>query len=133
MSPPVSAPPPESGEDRLESLLRRDPRERCREFRYRCAQTIVFGIPVLALHRFGRSLGGPEADRWVAILQALLTGWIVYIAAAGMLFEGLISLPRRGPSPDLFVALAAVVGYFSSLAGRVLPILFTGRLGPAPD
>jgi hypothetical protein len=127
-APPPSAP----GPDRLELLLRRDARERCREFKYRCAQTLVFGIPVVALQWFGRSLGGPEADRWVGIFQALLAGWIVYIAAAGMLFEGLILLPRRGPSADLFVAAVSVLAYTISLTGRVLPVIFTGRVGHAP-
>src|SRR5439155_14755490 len=79
---------------RVELLLARPDEQRFREYKYRCAQAIIFGIPVIALQLFGRSLGGPEAPRWIAILQALLSGWVVYVAAAGMIFEGLILIPR---------------------------------------
>jgi len=79
----------------IERLLARPPAERQREHRYRFAQTLVFGLPVLALHWFGRHLGGDEQERWTGLLQAILTGWIVYVGAAGMAFEGLILLRRR--------------------------------------
>jgi hypothetical protein len=87
-----------------------------REFRYRCAQSIIFGLPVLALQWFGPRLGGPEAPRWTAILQAMLTGWILYIAAAGMLLEGIISRKHLG---DTFVAVASICLYLLSLTGIV--------------
>ena len=63
-----------------------------REFQYRFAQATVFGLPVIALQICGPSLGGADAPRWVAILQILLCGWIVYVGAAGILFEGAILL-----------------------------------------
>jgi hypothetical protein len=73
---------------------------RVREFKYRCAQTFVFGIPVLALQMFGRRLGGPESERWIAILQGLLCGWIVYVAAVGMTVGAVIELrTARHPEP----------------------------------
>ena len=87
-----------------------------REFRYRCAQSIIFGLPVLALQWLGPRLGGPEAPRWIAILQALLAGWIIYIAAAGMLLEGVIA---RTHLLDTFVALLAIGLYLLSLVGAV--------------
>jgi cation transport ATPase len=97
------------------TLLDRPPEQRLREFKYRCAQSIVFGVPVLALQYFGHSLGGTprEADRWIAILQALLCGWVVYVAATGMLFEGILQLPHS-LSMDLFVALLAIAAYLFS-------------------
>src|SRR5437867_3364487 len=79
----------------LQSVLSRPPQERQREHRYRFAQTLIFGLPVLALQWFGRRLGGEEQDRWIGLLQALLTGWIVYVGAAGLAFEGLLLLRRR--------------------------------------
>ena len=108
--------------------------ERRREYKYRFAQAVIFGMPVLALQMFGTSLGGPEAARWIAILQALLSGWITYIGAAGMLFEGAVLLAsRRRITGDLLAAAVAVFCYLLSLFGLVLPILFTARPGPAPN
>ena len=66
----------------------------------------------------------------MGILQALLAGWVVYVGAAGMLFEGLILLPRR-VMPDLFPALLAVATYLFSLVS-VLHVLFTGHLWYRP-
>jgi hypothetical protein len=95
------------------------------EFRYRCAQTFVFGLPVLALEWLGPRLGGPESARWIGLLQSLLCGWIVYVAAAGMVFEGIVLLRQR-ISPDLVVGVVAVLAYLWSV-GAILPIFFTGQ------
>ena len=112
---------------RLTALLARPDDQRLREYKYRFSQAVVFGLPVLALQIWGRALGGPEADRWAGILQALLAGWVVYVGAAGMVFEGLILLPRRVIA-DLIPALLA---YVFSLAS-VLHVLFTGHLWYRP-
>src|SRR3954466_3838186 len=77
-----------SSSDSFETLLNRPREQRVREFKYRFAQSAVFGLPVLALQRFGPALGGAESPRWVGVLQLLLAGWVVYVGAAGMLFEG---------------------------------------------
>jgi hypothetical protein len=66
----------------------------------------------------------------VGILQALLAGWVVYVGAAGMLFEGLILLPRR-VMPDLAAASVAVACYLFSLVS-VLHVLVDGRLWYRP-
>jgi hypothetical protein len=111
---------------RLQELLARPDDQRLREYKYRFSQAVVFGLPVLALEAWGRALGGPESDRWVGILQALLAGWVVYVGAAGMLFEGLITLPHR-MMPDLLPALLAVGAYgFSVLS--VVHVMFDGHL-----
>src|SRR5687768_11480461 len=81
--------------------LDRPPHQRLLEHRYRFGQAMVFGLPVWGLQLYGRSLGGPEADRWVAVLQALLAGWVVYVAAAGMMFEGIVQVGRRKLDTDL--------------------------------
>jgi cation transport ATPase len=99
----------------LSSLITRPPEQRAREFKYRFAQSLVFGLPVLALQRYGRALGWVEADRWVGLLQLVLAGWVLYVASAGMLFEGVLTLRRR-VSADLLVALAAVTAYVLSIS-----------------
>src|SRR5215218_9904390 len=126
-APPAAAPPA----DAPATLLDRPAADRCREFKYRFAQSAVFGIPVLVLHAFGRSLGGSESDRWTALFQALLAGWVVYVAAAGMLSEGLLLILARRPMPatiraDLAAASAALLAYLCGL-----PHLLTSILAPA--
>src|SRR5687768_11541261 len=107
----------------LEQLLARPHDQRLREYKYRCAQSLVFGLPVIALQWFGASLGGPEAVRWVAILQLLLSGWVMYVGAAGMLLEGAILLRRGTLQPDFVVAALAVGAYVVS--GQIgVPFLF---------
>jgi cation transport ATPase len=127
MKPDDAAPP---STPRLEQLLARPDDQRLREYKYRFSQAVVFGLPVIALQLWGRALGGAESERWVGILQALLAGWVVYVGAAGMLFEGLILLPRR-VMPDLIPALMAVAAYLYSLTS-VVRVLFTGSLWYRP-
>jgi hypothetical protein len=109
------APPPSPD---LNVLLARPLDQRVREYKYRFAQSAVFGLPVLGLQCFGRSLGGSEADTWVALFQALLAGWVVYVGAAGMLFEGLLLL-RRTVTFDLLIAALVVLLYLASLPSVV--------------
>jgi hypothetical protein len=87
---------------------------------------------VIALQLFGRSLGGPESGRWVALLQALLAGWVIYVAAAGMLFEGLLLLPRRRLTADLLPALAATLLYTLGFWRAAPLILHPADSRPAP-
>jgi cation transport ATPase len=117
-SPPTNPPTPSPAghpEDPIDALLRRPNSERAREYKYRFAQAAVFGLPAIALQVFGQSLGGPEAHRWVAVFQAVLTGWVVYVGAAGMLFEGLLRLSRRNLTADLLPALLVVSLYLVAL------------------
>ena len=115
----------------LDDLLSRPLDQRIREYRYRLAQTLVFGLPVIALQFFGRSLGGAEAERWVGALQAILTGWIVYVGAAGMLFEGTILLWQGRLTIELLVAIT-VVGLFLYSAIAVTGVIFRGELWYRP-
>jgi cation transport ATPase len=117
--------------DSLESLLARPGEQRLREYKYRFAQSVVFGLPVVALHLFGRSLGGAESARWAGLLQALLAGWVVYVAAAGMLFEGMVLLvSRRRLTADLLAA-AAGVGLYVWGVVRLAPVLVGSDAGRA--
>jgi hypothetical protein len=92
----------------LGDLLSRPATERAREYRYRFGQSVVFGLPVIALQLWGDKLGGREALRWTGVFQALLAGWVIYVAAAGMLFEGILLLGRRRVTGDLVCASMAV-------------------------
>jgi hypothetical protein len=118
----TAAPPPIAPV--LHSVLDRTEAQRIQEFRYRFGQATVFGLPVLALQWFGRSLGGAESGRWVALLQALLAGWVVYVAATGMLVEAgmIISTRRRMPLAlglDALIAGSCVGVYLFSLVRPV--------------
>jgi hypothetical protein len=113
----------------LEASLARPPSERVREYKYRFAQTVVFGLPVLALQQFGVSLGGAEAGRWVAVLQALLAGWVMYVAA-GMLFETLLLLARGQFSPDLPAVVAALGLYLTGLCSAVALLFRVSWVAP---
>jgi cation transport ATPase len=111
---PAGSPLPQAPDSSLAALLDRPASERAREYRYRFAQAAVFGLPVLALQYFGPTLGGREAGLWIGLFQAILTGWIVYVAAAGMWFEGLLLLQRR-LTADFIVATVAIIAFAASL------------------
>jgi cation transport ATPase len=108
------ATPDAAGE--LRRLIHRSPVERCREFRYRVAQSLIFGLPVLGLQYLGPQLSPrpDEAARWVPLLQAILTCWICYIGALPMLVEGLL-LVREKLRVDLIVAALAIGACLYSL------------------
>ena len=89
---------------------------------------------MVILQWYGRSLGGSpqEAQRWVAILQALLAGWVTYVAATGMLVEGIVLLVAvRKYSADLLVAMPAAFFYLYSLIS-VAGVFIRGHLLYAP-
>jgi cation transport ATPase len=116
----------------LSSVLDRPPDQRCREYRYRFGQSLVFGLPVIALQLWGRALGGPEAGRWVGIMQALLSGWVCYVAATPMIVEGLIRMSlRRRVTADLMMGLIAAAAYVYSLVS-VLHVVIGGKLWYEP-
>ena len=115
----------------LETLLSRPIDDRRREYKYRFAQGVVFGLPVLALQKWGAQLGPADASRWVPILQALRAGWVVYVNL-GMLAEGVILLLRRHKlSGDVLVIVTAIVLYVFSLVS-VLHIFLDGLPGYRP-
>jgi hypothetical protein len=89
---------------------------------------VVFGLPVVALAIWGPLLGPRDWQRWSTVLQALLTGWIIYVNL-GLLIEPII---RRRLTGDLLVILGAISIYLWSLGGMAL-LLATGRFrfGPA--
>jgi len=136
-TPPANRLPPVSSDrsadsgdlraSRLNELLSRPREQRLREYKYRFGQSLVFGLPVIALQWYGRALGPTDSERWVALLSALLAGWVVYVNL-GMLFEGILLLPsERRVTGDLVVAVIAVALYVSSLLSAAHGIV-TGRL-----
>lgn len=105
-------------------LLNRPLAERVREYRYRCAQCVIFGLPVLALQWFGPRLssGPEEAARWVPILQAVLAGWICYVGALPMVVEGMIGSGWMVRS-NLVVSAATIIAYLYSGGSLVLGLI----------
>lgn len=112
----------------VESLLARPFEQRRREYQYRFAQSAVFGLPVLALQYFGPSLGGAESERWIGVLQAILTGWVTYVGAAGMLSEGLVLLASRGKFMFETVLSLVAVGLYLFSAISVLGVILHGAI-----
>jgi len=88
----------------------------------------VFGLPVLALQYFGPSLGGAESERWIGVLQAILTGWVTYVGAAGMLSEGLVLLASRGKFMFETVLSLVAVGLYLFSAISVLGVILHGAI-----
>jgi cation transport ATPase len=99
----------------VDELLTRPADQRRREYKYRFSQSVVFGLPVIALQYLGPMLGPRDAERWVGVLQALLTGWVIYVNS-GMIFEGVILLlGRRGVTLDLVVMVTSLCLYAASV------------------
>ena len=98
---------------RLTELLHRPFEQRLREYKYRFSQSIVFGLPVLALQWYGPKLGPTDSQRWVSLFQALLSGWVLYVNL-GMFFEGVL-LFRNRLTGDLLVSAVAIALYLASL------------------
>jgi len=111
----------------IQSILNRPTAERMREHKYRFAQCTVFGLPVLALYLFGPKLGGPESARWTGLLQALLAGWCLYLAALPLLSESAMLLAMGKLRIDLLIGLAAAIFYIIGVVGWI----FTLRGGTA--
>jgi cation transport ATPase len=106
----------------IQSILNRPISERLREHKFRFAQCMVFGLPVLALHFFGPKLGGPEAGRWIGLLQALLSGWCLYLAALPMLSESLMLLSLGKVKVELFISMVTMVLYLVGLVGWIFTL-----------
>ena len=105
--------------------MTRPDEQRQREYKYRFSQSVVFGLPVVALQYIGPRLGPTDSARWVSLLQALLAGWIVYVNL-GMLFEGLL-LARRRITADFTVILYASLLYLASLVSALRAIVTSHR------
>ena len=99
----------------------RDGLELRRQTKYRLAQSVVFGLPVITLHAFGRQLGGPEAGRWVGLLEGLLAGWVMYVGAFGWIGDALWL--RRRVTTHLIVGIAAIVTFLMGGA-ELVAVLF---------
>src|SRR6185295_9175663 len=92
---------------------------------------MVFGLPVIALHFFGARLGGPEAARWIGLMQALLAGWCLYLAALPMLSEGLMLLAMGKMKFELLVSIVAMILYVVGVVGWILSLRGRGALLPS--
>jgi len=107
----------------IENLLSRPPADRLRESKYRFGQSIVFGLPVIALQLFADKLGPTDADRWSSLLQSLLAGWVLYVNLGPLAESALL----RRPTADGVVCGLGLSIYLFSLISAAHGIL-TGRL-----
>jgi len=112
----------------IQSILNRPLSERIREYKYRFAQCLVFGLPVLALHFFGPKLGGAEAGRWAGLLGALLSGWCLYVGALAMVSEGAMLLAFGKMRFELLLGIVVVVFYVVGVVGWIFTL--RGRSAP---
>ncbi len=106
--------------DSIQELLGRPAAHRAREYKYRFAQTVVFGLPVVGLWVWGPVLDPMGYARWASILEALLTGWILYVNA-GMAIEGLM---LRRVTGDLVVS-----GVVAGMYGWGIVWMIVGMVG----
>src|SRR5690349_6759759 len=104
--------PPAPKTDAAPPSADRDAIERVRQWKYRFAQSVVFGIPVIGLHFLGPRLGGPEAARWVGLFEAILAGWVLYVGALGMIGDAVL---REKLTIHLVIAVAAIAAYAAGL------------------
>lgn len=121
----MNAPPPS-----IQSILDRPASERLREHKYRFAQCVIFGIPVVALYYFGPKLGGADSARWTGLLQSLLAGWTLYIGAVPLLTESLLLLAQHKLKFDFLISLCAFILYILGLIGWIFSL--RGNRAPVP-
>ena len=87
--------------------------DRVIQYKYRFGQSVVFGIPVIALHFFARKLGPEDWERWGSLLQALLAGWVVYVNL-GMLVEA--AMIKRLTVDAVITAIAVTLYLYSIIS-----------------
>jgi hypothetical protein len=126
---PTASPTETDKQARLHELLTRPRDQRLREYKYRFGQSIVFGLPVIALHFWGANLGPVDSQRWSSLLQSLLCGWVVYVNL-GMLFEGFVDRRLTSTSTvesrlrgDFIVATIALSLYLYSVISAIKGII----------
>ncbi len=100
-----------------------------REYKARLAQAIMFGLPVLALQYLApmlASTGGADARGMLFpwLFQMLLAGWLCYVAAWPILWQGAAALLNLRATGDT-LTLLLVVGTFIPSAVGVLSLLVT--------
>ncbi len=99
-----------------------------REYRARFAQSLVFGLPALVVHYLepilagggGRSAGS-LAFPW--LLQLVLVGWAIWVAALPIIWQGIWSLIHLRPTADLLTTAIVLLAYIPSAFG-VASMLF---------
>lgn len=129
MPAPIESQGGDASSSLIDQILHRPDDQRLREHKYRFAQAVVFGLPVLALQAFGVHLGGAEAGRWVVLFQVVLAGWVLWTGAGGMLFDAVLLLDRR-ITPDFAAACIAAALYFTGLIAGWRAVLGEGAPSP---
>ncbi len=111
-----------------------------REYRLRLAQSLVFGLPALAVHYLAPVLArgsGQSAGSLIYpwIFEMILVGWTLWTAGLPMLWQGGLALLRGKCTGDLLTA-AIVLAAFAPSALGVVSFLWTSDpwlpQGPPP-
>lgn len=99
-----------------------------REYRARFSQALVFGLPALAVHYLepilasgGGHNAGSLAFPW--LLQLVLVGWAIWVAALPIIWQGIWSLIHLRPTADLLTTAIVLLAYIPSAFG-VASLLF---------
>ena len=87
----------------------------CYEYKCRFATALVFGLPAIALHYWGRTLAGGTGDWRTMIMpwtiEFLLVGWLGLAAGWPILWQGALSLIHLRPTADLLTGALFTVGF----------------------
>lgn len=93
-----------------------------REYRARLAQSLVFGLPALAVHYLGPMLasGGGQSAGSMAfpwLLEMVLVGWALWVAGLPVLWQGAWSLMHLRPTADLLTTAIVMIAFIPSVVG----------------
>lgn len=93
-----------------------------REYRARFAQSLVFGLPALAVHYLGPMLasGGGQSAGSMAfpwLLEMVLVGWALWVAGLPLLWQGAWSLIHLRPTADLLTTTIVMFAFVPSAVG----------------
>jgi len=102
-----------------------------REYKARLAQAIMFGLPAIVLHYVGPLLspgGGQSAAglRFPWLFEMLLVGWMCYVAAWPIIWQGVASLIHLRATSDLLTTCIIFASFAPSAIGA-LSMLFTNE------
>lgn len=108
------------------------------EYKSRFATALVFGLPAIALHRFGPLLAGGGPGHYAWLIELLLAGWTCIAAGWPILYQGALCARYLRVHGDLLTTVVVVFAYVPSAIG-VLSMMWSGEpwligdQGPAFD
>lgn len=97
------------------------------EYRTRFAQSLVFGMPAIALHYLGPVLavgGGESAGNMLYpwLIQMVLVGWALWAGGLPILWQGVMSAIHLRATADLLTTFITFAAFIPSVLGMVAVI-----------